>query len=424
MIGARIRYDKIKWEIKMTGEVKGPSRLVGISIVAGATVGAGMFALPVASAGMWFNWSIIALLFSWFCLYHSSLMILETNLNYTPGASFDTFVKDTIGKGWNVVNGITLAFILYILAYAYISGGGSIVSHTLDVSLGISLPPIMAGLIFAIGLSSIVWVSTGFLGRMNAIFVGGMLITFILSVGDLTTQIKLPILLDTKMSYTPFVFAALPYFLASFGFHTSVPSLVKFYGKNPNVIRDCLFYGTLISLVIYALWMMVVQGNISRADMRPVIDNGGNIGDMVGALTNVGTSSSLAGFINAFANLAVVSSFLGAAIGLFDYMADKFKLGDSGMGRLKTALICFVPPTIGGVFFPNGFHYAIGLVGLCGIVVATLIPALCVRASRKKHGSPLFRVRGGDKMVIFILGYSVVLFVCYFLSIAGVLPVY
>ncbi|MBT6035988.1 MAG: tryptophan permease, partial [Kordiimonadaceae bacterium] len=80
--------------------------------------------------------------------------------------------------------------------------------------------------------------------------------------------------------------------------------------------------------------------------------------------------------------------------------------------------------TIGGVFFPNGFHYAIGLVGLCGIVVATLIPALCVRASRKKHGSPLFRVRGGDKMVIFILGYSVVLFVCYFLSIAGVLPVY
>ncbi|MBT6330134.1 MAG: tryptophan permease, partial [Kordiimonadaceae bacterium] len=148
------------------------------------------------------------------------------------------------------------------------------------------------------------------------------------------------------------------------------------------------------------------------------------IGDMVGALTNVGTSSSLAGFINAFANLAVVSSFLGAAIGLFDYMADKFKLGDSGMGRLKTALICFVPPTIGGVFFPNGFHYAIGLVGLCGIVVATLIPALCVRASRKKHGSPLFRVRGGDKMVIFILGYSVVLFVCYFLSIAGVLPVY
>ncbi|MBT6035024.1 MAG: tryptophan permease, partial [Kordiimonadaceae bacterium] len=311
----------------MTGEVKGPSRLVGISIVAGATVGAGMFALPVASAGMWFNWSIIALLFSWFCLYHSSLMILETNLNYTPGASFDTFVKDTIGKGWNVVNGITLAFILYILAYAYISGGGSIVSHTLDVSLGISLPPIMAGLIFAIGLSSIVWVSTGFLGRMNAIFVGGMLITFILSVGDLTTQIKLPILLDTKMSYTPFVFAALPYFLASFGFHTSVPSLVKFYGKNPNVIRDCLFYGTLISLVIYALWMMVVQGNISRADMRPVIDNGGNIGDMVGALTNVGTSSSLAGFINAFANLAVVSSFLGAAIGLFDYMADKFKLG-------------------------------------------------------------------------------------------------
>ena len=408
----------------MTTEQKIPSRLGGISIVAGSTVGAGMFALPIASAGMWFNWSIVVLLFSWFCLYHSSLLLLETNLNYERGASFDTFVKDTLGKGWNAVNGLTFVFILYILAYAYISGGGSIVSHTLEITLGFALPPIIAGLFFAFGLSLIVWVGTGFLGRMNAIFVGGMLITFILSVGDLTTRIKLPLLLDTQMNYSPFIFAALPYFLASFGFHTTVPSLMKYYGKNPKVIRDCLLYGTIISLVIYALWLMVVQGNISRPDMRPIIDNGGNIGDMIGMLSSIGGSVSLSASLNVFANLAVVSSFLGVSIGLFDFIADKFKFDDSGIGRLKTALVCFVPPTIGGVFFPNGFHYAIGLVGLCGILVATIIPTLCVRVSRKKFGNPLFQTRGGNKMVYLILCYGIVLFVCYFLSAAGILAVY
>lgn len=401
-----------------------PSRLVGISIIAGATVGAGMFTLPVASSGMWFSWSMVILLFSWFCLFNSGLMILETNLNYPRGASFDTFVKDTLGKGWNHFNGLTLAFVLYILTYAYISGGGSIVSHTLDVSFGLSLPPIIAGLVFAFGLSFIVWVSTNFVGRMNAIFVGGMIITFILSVGDLTTRIKLPVLLDAQISYAPYLFAAIPYYLASFGFHATVPSLMKYYGKDPVRIRECILYGSLLSLSIYALWLMVTQGNISRVDFKPIIESGGNIGDIVGALSSVANSDSLSATLNAFANLAVVSSFLGVAIGLFDYIADKFKIEDSPKGRFKTALITFVPPTIGGVFFPNGFHYAIGLVGLCGMVMATLIPTLCVRASRKKYGNPQYRVWGGDRLVYLILGYGAVLMVCYFLVAAKLLPVY
>lgn len=409
----------------MTDQVKKPSRLVGISIIAGAAIGAGMFSLPVVSAGMWFSWSFLVLIFSWFCLYHSSLMILETNLHYPRGASFDTFVKDTLGKGWNAFNGLTLVFILYVLSYAYISGGGSIVSHTLEVSVGVSLPPIVAGLIFAIGLSFIVWVSTGFVGRMNAIFVGGMVITFIMSAGDLTTRIELPTLLSSEISYAPFILAALPYYLASFAFHTAIPSLMKYYGKDdPYRIRDCIFYGSLTSLVVYTLWLMSTMGTISRDDFSPIIESGGNIGDMVGALSSIAQSERLAAFLNAFANLAVVSSFLGAAIGLFDYIADKFKFDDTGMGRFKTALVSFVPPTIGGVFFPNGFIYAIGLVGLCGIVVTTIVPSLAVRASRKKFASASFRVRGGERMINLILIYAAVLVICYFTAAAGLLPVY
>ncbi len=406
----------------MTEQIKKPSRLVGISIIAGAAIGAGIFSLPVVSAGMWFSWTLTVLLVSWFCLYHSGLMILEINLNYPRGASFDTFVKDTLGKGWNAFNGLTLAFILYVLTYAYISGGGSIVSHTLEVSVGLSLPPIIAGLVFAVGLSFIVWVSTGFVGRINAIFVGGMVITFVMSAGDLATRIELPKLLESEIDYAPYILAALPYYLAAFAYHTAIPSLTKYYGKDdPFRIRDCIFYGSLTSLIVYTLWLTSTMGTISREDFHPIIESGGNIGAVVGALSAVAESERLAGFLNAFANLAVVSSFLGAAIGLFDYIADKFKFDDTPLGRFKTALISFVPPTIGGGFFPNGFIYAIGLVGLCGIVVATIIPGLAVRASRKKFPDTSFRVRGGNKMIYLILGYAVVLVCCYFLSAAGLL---
>ena len=164
----------------------------GISIVAGCAVGAGMFSLPVASSGMWFSWSLLLLLFTWFCMYHSSLMILEANLNFEPGASFDTFVREILGPRWNAVNSLTLTFVLYILAYAYISGGGSILSQTLESSMAVTLPRPLAGLVFALALAFVVWFSTALVGRMTSILVGGMLITFLLSAGDLSTRVQLP----------------------------------------------------------------------------------------------------------------------------------------------------------------------------------------------------------------------------------------
>lgn len=90
-----------------------PSLLGGVVIIGGTIIGAGMFSLPVVMSGAWFFWSMAALIFTWFCMLHSGLMILEANLNYRIGSSFDTITKDLLGKGWNVVNGISIAFVLY-----------------------------------------------------------------------------------------------------------------------------------------------------------------------------------------------------------------------------------------------------------------------------------------------------------------------
>ena len=76
-------------------------------------------------SGIWFGWSVAVFLLTWFCMLLSGMMILEANLNYPVGSSF-TITRDLLGQGWNVVNGLSIAFVLYILTYAYISGGGSI----------------------------------------------------------------------------------------------------------------------------------------------------------------------------------------------------------------------------------------------------------------------------------------------------------
>ena len=401
-----------------------PPLVPGVAIIAGTAVGAGMFSLPIVSAGMWFSWSLLLLVFTWFCMFHSSLMILEANLNFPEGSSFNTFVKDILGPRWNALTGITLAFVLYILTYAYISGGGSVVNHTLANTLGFTPPRAVSGLLFALGLAAIVWFSTGLVGRITAILIGGMIITFVLSIGGLAVRVQLPVLLHSELAFAPFLLAAVPYYLTSFGFHGNVPSLMKYYGKEPRTIRKCLLYGSLLSLLGYTLWQLVTMGNNPREQFNPIIAAGGNMGDLVSALNTVAQSERLATLLHIFANLAVVSSFLGVTLGLFDYIADRFNFDNSRMGRFKTALVTFLPPTIGGLLFPHGFLYAIGLAGLCASIWGTIVPALCAKVSRQKYGNPHYQVWGGNGMVYFIMGYGALLVICYLLAVVGVLPVY
>ena len=53
-------------------------------IIAGTAIGAGMLANPTSTAGVWFIGSILALVYTWFCMTTSGLMILEATYIILP----------------------------------------------------------------------------------------------------------------------------------------------------------------------------------------------------------------------------------------------------------------------------------------------------------------------------------------------------
>lgn len=67
--------------------------------------------------------------------------------------------------------------------------------------------------------------------------------------------------------------------------------------------------------------------------------------------------------------------------------------------------------------------YAIGYAGLAATVWAAIVPALLARASRKRFGSPQFRVWGGTPMIVLILLFGAGNTRA-FLSSFNLLPVY
>ena len=403
-----------------------PSLIGGAMIIGGTIIGAGMFSLPVVMSGAWFFWSLLALIFTWFCMLHSGLMILEANLNYHIGASFDTITKDLLGNGWNIINGLTVAFVLYILTYAYISASGSVIQHTF-AQMDLAVPARLGGLAFALVVAFIVWLSTKAVSRMTTIVLGAKILTFFMTFGGLMWHVEPAILFNRaegNASYLPYVLMTLPFCLASFGYHGNVPSLMKYYGKDPLTIRRCLLLGTLMALVLYIIWLVGTMGNIPRPAFIAIAEKGGNIDVLVQTLSGRLNSSTLDLLLTVFSNFAVASSFLGVTLGLFDYLADLFKFDDSRLGRFKTALVTFLPPIAGGLLWPNGFIYAIGFAGLAATVWAAIVPALLARASRRRFGSPNYRVWGGNAMIILILCFGGANAIIHILSSFNLLPVY
>lgn len=409
----------------LTQPMSRPSLLGGAMIVAGTAVGAGMFSIPIVTAGVWFSGSVMLLIYTWACMLLSGLMILEANLNYPSGASFHTMVQDLLGNVWSSINGLSITFVLYILTYAYISAGGSIISHTLQNATGIGQTG--AGFIFAILVAFVVWLSTRAVDRLSTILIGGMVITFIMSVGDMFNHVETSVLFnqtDNNANYLPYALVALPYLLTSFGYHGNVPGLVKYYHKNSKAVVRSLLYGTLIALVIYLLWQYAIQGNIAREAFKQVIADGGNIGSLLKQMDIVSASQVTSQLLNAFSYMALTSSFLGVSLGLFDYLADFFKFSDDRNGRAKSALVTFVPPTIGALVFPNGFLYAIGFAGLAATVWAVIVPALMARASRKRFPQATYRAPGGRFMIGFIILFGLINAVIHISALLGLLPVY
>lgn len=404
---------------------KTPHIIGGVAITAGTAIGAGMFSLPIVSSSMGFGWSILCMLLAWYAMYHASMLILEVNLHFDRGESFYTMVKGILGKKWAIFNSFLFASLFYILNYAYISGGSSIVNKMLISQLDFELPQGFASMIFMLFAGFFVWLSTKAVDRFLTILITAMSLTFIMAVSDLTLLVEynnlMPKVTNSDSGFL-YLFAALPFYLTSFGFHSNVPSLVKYYGKKPKVIARTILLGSLFCISIYSLWLLSTLGNLNSQNYAFMNEGGGTIQSLVGALKQVNNNLQLGELLGYFANMALLSSFLGVSLGLFDFLADKLNFSDDGLGRLKTAMCTFIPPAIGSFFFPDGFIVAIGFAGFILAVNALIIPSLMVKKSRKMFAHAEFTQPGGNFRVNSIIVCGVIFGICHLLAMYGVLP--
>lgn len=399
----------------------------GTLIITGTIMGAGMLAIPTAMAGIWFIPSIIVMMLTWLCMMTSGLLILETNTHYPTEASFATMVSDLLGPFWHTINGLSLAFVLYILTYAYIAGGGDLTRSNLNALFGSDSVPFWIGqTVFFMVLAGLVWFSTLWVTRFNALLIGGMVLTFFMACSDMLHTASTDNLfaggeLGGSWAY---IWTALPVALASFGFHGNVPSLRKYFAGRTRPVVISVVIGSLIALLIYILWQVAVQGNVSRAAFAPVIAADGQLSILIHTISNEERASDTLELLSLFSYLAIATSFLGVTLGLFDFIADLFGWHHGAKNKAKTAAVTFLPPFLFCLWQPYGFVSAIGYAGLAATIWAAIIPAMMVTVARKRFREQAFRVPGGSFTVAVVVLFGLLNIAAHFLVQFELVPVY
>ncbi|MER1961085.1 tryptophan permease, partial [Proteus vulgaris] len=130
------------------------------------------------------------------------------------------------------------------------------------------------------------------------------------------------------------------------------------------------------------------------------------------------------GFLLWFSISAVFCSFLGVAIGLFDYILASLKFEDNKTGRLKSGILCFTPPLLLCLLFPNGFLIAIAYAGTAACIWAIICPAVMALKAREKFPNSGFKVWGGKGLIYAVIAFGAVGIICQTLAQFGFLPIY
>lgn len=387
-------------------------------IIAGTTIGAGMLALPLASAGIGFSTSLMIMLALWALMAFTALLMVEIHQYADKDATLHTLAKQILGNKGKWIATFAMLFLFYALCAAYIAGGGAQFTNRISEFTGLEVSGPTGTLIFTLIVAAVVTIGTGTVDRVNRLLFAGKMVAMVMVLTFLAPNVSQSYLLSMPLGQGLIV-ASIPVIFTSFGFHGSIPAIVNYLDGHTPSLRKAIVVGSAIPLVIYVFWQVVTLGVVSQPDL---VDNAG-LSALIGTLSQTVHQSNLGHVIGIFADLALLTSFLGVSLGLFEFMGDTIRKKDGNMNRIVASLVTFTPPLMFALFYPQGFIMALGYAAIALAVLAIFLPLVMVaRVRRQANSNDYYQVMGGTPALAITGVVGILIVGAQLLITVGVLP--
>ena len=257
-------------------------------LVAGGAIGAGMFALPLVSSGAWFAYAVIGLIITVGFTYLSVSLLVGVNAAYAEGSSFNTIVSDTLGARWALLNNLSVAFILFILMYAYITAGAGILERSLIKPIiegyfdsNIALPRALLSGFFALLIAAFIALGTSTVSRLSSVLMLAMCVSFLTANSGLLVSLDFAVLGQENGGELRYLWSALPVFVTAFACAGLVPSLNDHYQRDRRAIKLSIFIGLFLTFIVYLMWLASTLASVSRVGFVGVAQDGGGLNALI-----------------------------------------------------------------------------------------------------------------------------------------------
>ena len=391
-------------------------------LVAGTMIGAGMLAMPLTSAGIGLTATVFLLLGLWAVLTFTALLFVELYQTADSDAGIGTLAAQYFGKAGRIISTAVLIVFLYALIAAYVSGGGSLLMDLLPAMGDKDTMNKIAVLVFTIFFGSFIVIGTHSVDKINRVLFFVMIAAFILVLALMLPNIKFDNLMAMPID-NALIISASPVFFTAFGFHGSIPSLNKYLDGNVKALRIAILVGSGITLFAYFLWQLATHGLLSQNEFLQILREDATLNGLVKATLEITQSPIIANAVKIFSTLALVTSFLGVALGLLECIEDLLKQSfDIHAGRISLGLMTFIPSVLFSLFYPEGFILALGYAGQMFAFYAVVLPVALVWKARSIHPNLPYRVWGGNALLVLVLVLGVIITSIPFAIRAGYLP--
>lgn len=394
--------------------------LGGILLVAGTTIGAGMLALPVITGFAGFFPSVFLIVLFWIYMTYTALLILEVNLSLENNPNLILMAKHTLGRPGEWISWITYLFLLYSLTTAYLAGSGPIIIDWVQALTGYTLPIWIGTIPLFLIFGYFVYKGTRSVDYLNRILMIGLTLAYVTLVIFLFPHVKGSMLLHVDTKY---LLVAVAIIATSFGFHIIIPSLTSYLERDISSLKKAIWIGSLIPLTVYIIWELLTLGIIPLNGINS-ISQGYVQGDNGAHLLSKALDNSLIALVARFFSFfAIVTSFLGVSLSLFDCLGDSLKIEKSQSGRILLFGLTFIPPLIFALSDTRAFLTALEYAGAFGVVTLLgLLPALMAWSNRywKQRELP-YKVSGGKLCLVLVILFSALVILLELANKAGLI---
>ena len=227
---------------------------IATSILIGTCIGAGVLGIPYVAAQAGFFVALAYILLIGAIILVVNLYMGEISLRTKGEHQLIGYTKRYLGKKGKIFMEFATVFGIYAAIVAYMLGIGESISFLI---FGNSSYTTLFGILFGVGMSGLLWRGMKALKKYEKIGVSIVLGLLVLIVILFSNKIEVANLIYFNVGNIILPFGVILFALMSFH---AIPEVKIVLYKKEKLMKKVLIFGTLISVIFYSLFTLVVVG--------------------------------------------------------------------------------------------------------------------------------------------------------------------